>query len=75
MSSPALTDPNERKYFISPKSVEQLIQEEIAKAAKAGDSAPRDNLPKYSETENPRSPQAQDLTRDEWLSWKRRFSI
>jgi hypothetical protein len=46
-------DPNERKYFISPNSVDQVIQEEIAKAAKAGDSAPRDGLPKDSETEKP----------------------
>jgi len=45
-------DPNERKYFISPKSVEQVIQEEIAKAAKSGDSgASTENVPKDSEPE------------------------
>jgi hypothetical protein len=32
-------DPNERKYFISPNSVDQVIQEEIAKAAKSGESS------------------------------------
>jgi hypothetical protein len=31
-------DPNERRYFISPQSVELAIQEEKAKAAKGGDS-------------------------------------
>ncbi len=47
-------DPNERKYFISPKSVDQVIQEEIAKAAKVGDPSTRqEGLPKGSETEKP----------------------
>jgi chromosome segregation ATPase len=47
-------DPNERKYFISPKSVDQVIQEEIAKAAKAVDPSTRqEHLPKDSETEKP----------------------
>jgi hypothetical protein len=30
-------DPNERKYSISLNSVDQVIQEEIAKAAKSGE--------------------------------------
>jgi len=33
----AFYDTNERKYFITPQSVELAIQEELAKAAKMGD--------------------------------------
>src|SRR5260370_23182527 len=48
-------DPNERKYCISPNSVDQVIQEEIAKAAKSGESSASQGggLPKDSETEKP----------------------
>src|SRR6266404_6066800 len=48
-------DPNERKYFISPKSVDQVVQEEIANAAEGRDfSAGHESFPKGSETEKPR---------------------
>lgn len=44
-------DPNERKYFISPQSVEAAIQEEKAKAAKGGAAVDTERgLPKDSET-------------------------
>jgi hypothetical protein len=33
-------DPNERKYYITPQSVEAVIQEEIQRAGKNGDSSP-----------------------------------
>src|SRR6266404_3741375 len=43
-------DPNERKYFISPQSVELAIQEEKAKAAKINEpSEPPVSVPKNSE--------------------------
>jgi hypothetical protein len=43
-------DPNERRYYVTPESVERAIQEEIAKAAKANDpSEPVGSLPKDSE--------------------------
>ena len=43
-------DPNERKYFISPQSVELAIQEEKAKAAKGAEtSTPADAIPHVSE--------------------------
>jgi hypothetical protein len=43
-------DPNERKYFITPQSVEQAIAEEKAKAAKNNDSSePFRSVPKDSE--------------------------
>ena len=44
-------DPNERKYFISPQSVELAIQEEKAKAAKGIESQePSESVPKASES-------------------------
>jgi hypothetical protein len=44
-------DPNERKYFISPQSVEAAIQEEKAKASKSGETSGTDgSLRKDSET-------------------------
>ena len=47
----AYFDPNERKYFITPQSVELAIAEEIAKAAKNNDtSEPNGTIPKRSET-------------------------
>jgi len=33
-------DPNERKYYITPQSVEAVIQEEIQRAGKNGDLSP-----------------------------------
>jgi hypothetical protein len=43
-------DPNERKYFITPQSVEQAIAEEKARAAKINElSEPVGNVPKDSE--------------------------
>ncbi len=43
-------DPNERKYFISPQSVELAIQEEKAKAAKGIESKePSETIPNVSE--------------------------
>ena len=33
-------DPNERKYFITPESVNRAIQEEQSKAARTGDQVP-----------------------------------
>ena len=44
-------DPNERRYFISPQSVEQAIAEEKAKAAKNnGSPEPVENIPHVAET-------------------------
>jgi hypothetical protein len=44
-------DPNERKYFITPQSVEQAIQEEKAKAAKNNEPAePVGSVPKDAVT-------------------------
>jgi predicted RNase H-like nuclease (RuvC/YqgF family) len=44
-------DPNERKYFISPQSIEAAIQEERAKALKGiGPATAEGSLPKDSET-------------------------
>lgn len=46
----AYFDPNERKYFITPQSVESAIAEEKAKAAKANTpSEPVGNVPQTSE--------------------------
>src|SRR5205823_13637433 len=46
----AYFDPNERKYFITPQSVELAIAEEQAKAAKVNDaSEPVGRIPKDSE--------------------------
>ncbi len=46
----AYFDPNERKYFITPQSVESAIAEEKAKAAKSGNSsAALGSVPKDSE--------------------------
>jgi len=47
-------DPNERKYFISPQSVELVIQEKKAKAAKsaAPEPEPTEAVPKSSERQN-----------------------
>ena len=43
-------DPNERKYFITPQSIEQAIAEERARAAKINElSEPVGNVPKDSE--------------------------
>ena len=46
----AYFDPNERKYFISPQSVELAIAEEKATAAKINDPEPFGTLPHESET-------------------------
>jgi hypothetical protein len=43
-------DPNERKYFISPQSVEQAIVEEKAKAIKDEVSEPFGNVPPAADT-------------------------
>ena len=44
-------DPNERRYYISPQSVEQAIAEEKAKASKSKDaSEPFGNVPPAAET-------------------------
>lgn len=43
-------DPNERKYYISPQSVELAIAEEKAKAAKVNDSEAFGSVPKAAET-------------------------
>jgi hypothetical protein len=42
-------DPNERKYYISPQSVELAIAEEKAKAAKINDAEPFGKVPQDSE--------------------------
>jgi len=45
-------DPNERRYYISPQSVEQAIAEEKAKAVKSKDSSERfGNIPQAAETD------------------------
>ena len=42
-------DPNERKYFITPESVERAIQEEQSRAVRAGEPAPsQESLPKVA---------------------------
>ena len=47
-------DPNERKYFITPQSVEQAIAEEKAKAAKTNEySEPVGNVLKDSRMADP----------------------
>lgn len=49
-------DPNERKYFISPQSVELAIQEEKSKAAKSGEpSEAPEPVPKGSEKPKPKA--------------------
>ena len=51
----AYFDPNERKYFITPQSVELAIAEEKAKAAKVNDaSEPVGSVPKNSEDRHER---------------------
>lgn len=45
-------DPNERRYYITPQSVELVIAEEKAKAAKAGLSEPGGSLRQGSEGES-----------------------
>jgi len=62
-------DPNERKYFITPESVELAIAEEKAKAAKANESyEPVGSVPKDSERVNdasePDSDQMKELERE-----------
>jgi len=58
----AYFDPNERKYYITPQSVELAIAEEKAKAAKANTpSEPVGNVPKDSErAENSQSREHRD---------------
>ena len=58
----AYYDPNERKYYITPQSVELAIAEEKAKAAKANTpSEPVGSVPKDSErAENPQSREHRD---------------
>ena len=54
-------DPNERKYFISPQSVELAIQEEKAKAEKMGNSSePFRSVPQGSESEEAREQAASE---------------
>lgn len=56
-------DANERKYFITPQSVELAIKEERAKATKKGDGAePYGKLP---HAERQREPQEEPITEDE----------
>jgi hypothetical protein len=49
-------DPNERKYFISPQSVELAIQEEQAKASKIGTSEDSGSVPTGSERKESGAP-------------------
>jgi hypothetical protein len=57
----AYFDPNERKYFITPQSVERAIQEELARAAKANEpSEPFRTVPK-----GPEEPEKPTGTRSE----------
>lgn len=53
----AYFDPNERKYFITPESVEMAIAEEKAKAARHGAGGePIGNIPKPAEAPQPATP-------------------
>jgi hypothetical protein len=71
-------DPNERKYFISPQSVELVIQEEKAKAAKANTipeargSAPKDSeaRPKDSEADKGKAFEQRQAIENEILNLK-----
>jgi wobble nucleotide-excising tRNase len=54
-------DPNERRYYISPQSVEQAIAEERAKATKLKDtSEPFGNVPPAAESARNAKPPAED---------------
>ena len=54
-------DPNERRYYISPQSVEQAIAEEKAKATKNKDSSePFGNVPPTAETAKKTKPVLED---------------
>jgi hypothetical protein len=53
----AYFDPNERRYFITPQSVELAVKEEQAKAAKSvSDSEPVGSVPKNSESRSNNPP-------------------
>jgi hypothetical protein len=60
-------DPNERRYYISPQSVEQAIAEEKAKASKNKDaSEPFGNVPPTAETvRKVKPPVDEDVDEDE----------
>src|ERR1043166_3629039 len=59
----AYFDPNERKYYITPQSIERAIQEEIARATKQPDvSAPVRSVPNASETSRNGRADAEDET-------------
>ena len=58
-------DPNERRHFITPQSVELAIKEEQAKAAKTSDTTePRGNIPKASETNTDALPHTREASED-----------
>jgi hypothetical protein len=58
-------DPNERKYYITPESVELAIAEEKAKAAKLNEpSEPLRNIPKGSERANDASEPDNDRVKE-----------
>jgi hypothetical protein len=68
----AYYDPNERKYYITPQSVELAIAEEKAKAAKANTpTEPVGNIPNASErVENPQAREHRDDADTKSLQYK-----
>jgi hypothetical protein len=57
-------DPNERKYYLTPESVERAIEEEKSRAAKLNDTSQgAEGVPKHSERGTSRAPE--DAQEDE----------
>ena len=56
----AFFDLNERRYFITPQSVELAIQEELAKGAKTAEQSPPGPLPNASERKTTREDDPQE---------------